>query len=256
MLKAGEIELAYYSKQAFYTLNGGKFTKQMIPDHTGGILSSSSICSPQELRCIKNHPVYRVIQNIPFDNSALHDIRMRTTVTGIWSLISHISSLYVDANSKDILVIKEEINHLNIRATVHHSDTVSVVIGCAYCPVAVDISGVIRLSNALTLIHDQLQRLVNDNVNSSRLIIIPNHMTWTVTMWHFGADSSILYKGKSFHASWKVAENALIAFYSKVWKDGKRRIRGERQEYPGKPLDEALDEKLNLIGGINEIVHS
>ncbi|MGB6531157.1 MAG: hypothetical protein WBF33_23865, partial [Candidatus Nitrosopolaris sp.] len=58
-----------------------------------------------------------------------------------------------------------------------------------------------------------------------------------------------------FHASWKVAENALIAFYSKVWKDGKCRIRGERQEYPCKPLEEALDEKLNLIGGVNGIVH-
>jgi hypothetical protein len=75
-------------------------------------------------------------------------------------------------------------------------------------------------------------------------------------MWHFGSDSSVLYKGKSFHASWKVAENALAAFYSKVWKDGKCRIRGERQEYSGKPLDEALEEKLNLIGGVKEIVHN
>lgn len=142
--------------------------------------------------------------------------------------------------------------------TVHRTDTVSVVIGCSFSPVAVDIAGVIRLSNALTLIHDRLERLVNDkrdgncNDNPSPVIIIPNHMTWTVTMWHFGADSSRLYKGKSFHASWKVAENALIAFYSKVWKDGKYRIRGERQEYPGKPLDEAFDEKLNLIGGVNK----
>jgi hypothetical protein len=258
LVKKGEVEVAYYSSIGFYTIKGVKFAKRMTLDHTGGTLSStSSICSPQELRCVKNHPVYRVIQNIPFDNSALHDIRLRTTVTGIWSLISHISSLYVDANSKDILVIKEEINHLNIRATVHHSDTVSVVIGCAYCPVAVDISGVIRLSNALTLIHDRLERLVNDNCDAnSAPLVIPNYMTWTVTMWHFGTDSSVLYKGKSFHASWKVAENALIAFYSKVWKDGKCRIRGERQEYPRKPLHEALDEKLNLIGSVKEIVNS
>ena len=118
----------------------------------------------------------------------------------------------------DILAITEEINYLNIRVTVHHSDTVGVVIGCAYCPVAVDEAGVIRLSNALTLIHDRLERLVNDakdsnvncNDNCGPLIIIPNHMTWTVTMWHFGADSSISYKGKSFHVSWKVAENAMI----------------------------------------------
>jgi hypothetical protein len=24
---------------------------------------------------------------------------------------------------------------------------------------------------------------------------IPNHLTWMVTMWHFGADASIQYKG-------------------------------------------------------------
>ena len=261
MLKAGEIELAYYSKQAFYTLNGAKFTKQMIPDHTGGTLSSStSICSPHELRYIKNHPVYRVIQNIPFDKSALHDIRLRTTVNGIWRLLSRIPSLSMDANSKDIKVIKEEINHLNIRITVHHSDTIGVVIGCSFSPVAVDIDGIIRLSNALTLVHDRLQRLVNDkkdcdancNNNCGPSITIPNHMTWTVTMWHFGVDSSIEYTGERFSASWKVAQNALIAVYSKQWKDGKYRIRGERQEYPGKPLDEAFKEKLNLIGGVNK----
>jgi hypothetical protein len=121
MLKAGEIELAYYSRQAFYTINGVNFSKQMKPDHTGDTLSSSlSICSPHELRCIKNHPVYRVIQDTPFDKSALHDIRLRTTVNGIWRLLSCIPSLYMNHNSKDILVIKERINHLNIRVTVHH----------------------------------------------------------------------------------------------------------------------------------------
>jgi hypothetical protein len=147
-------------------------------------------------------------------------------------------------NSKDILVIKEEINLLNIRVTVHHSDTISVVIGCSYCPVAVDISGVIRLSNALSLIHDRLKGLTD--------LVIPGHMKWIVTMWHFGVDSSIEYTGEKFSTSWTVAQNALIAVYSKQWKDGKYRIRGERQEYPGKPLNGAFHEKLNLIGGVNK----
>ena len=254
LVKNGEVEVAYYSSIAFYTIKGVNFTKQMALYHTGGTLSSSSsICSPQELRCIKNHPVYRVIQNIPFDKSALHDIRLRVTVNGLWHLLSRIPIQHIDAISKDIHVIKEEINQLDFKVTVHRTDTVSVVIGCSFSPVAVDIAGVNRLSNGLTLIHDRLERLVNDkrdgncNDNPGPLIIIPNHMTWTVTMWHFGADSSVLYKGKSFHASWKVAENALIAFYSKVW------IRGERQEHPRKPLDEAFDEKLNLVGGANKI---
>ncbi len=253
LVKKGKLEVAYYSSIAFYTIKGVNFAKTMTPDHTGGTLSSSSICSPQELRCIKNHPVYRVIQNTPFDESALHDIRLRTSMSGIWLLLSRIPSLTMDANSKDILVIKEEINDLGIRVTVHHSDTISLVIGCSYSPVAVDNSGVIRLSNALILIHDRLQRIVNDNCDAnSAPLVIPNYRTWTVTMWHFGADSSIEYTGERFSASWKVAQNALIAVYSKQWKDGKYRIRGERQEYPGKPLNEAFDEKLNLIGGVNK----
>ena len=177
-------------------------------------------------------------------------------MNGLWHLLSRIPSQHIDAISKDIHVIKEEINQLDFKVTVHRTDTVSVVIGCSFSPVALDIAGVIRLSNALTLILDRLQRLVDDSGNSSPLTIIPNHMTWTVTMWHFGADSSILYKGKSFHVSWKIAENALVAFYSKVWKDGKCKVRGERQEHPQKSLEEAFDEKLNLIGGVNEIVHS
>ena len=250
MLKTEEIEVAYYSKQAFYTINGVNFSKQMTPDHTGGILSSSSICSPHELRCIKNHPVYRVIQDTSFEKSALHDIRLRTTVNGIWCLLSGIPTLSMNHNSKDILVIKEEINHLNMIVTVHRTDTVSVVISCAYCPLAVDIAGVIRLSNALTLIHDRVQRLTKD-CNSD--LVIPSHMNWIVTMWHFGADASILYKREMFHASWEVAQSALIAVYSKQWKDGKWRIRKERQEYPKKSLAEAFDEKLNLVGGANNI---
>jgi len=158
----------------------------------------------------------------------------------------------MNQNSKDILVIKEEINQLDIRVTVHHSDTIGVVIG-AYCPVAVDISGVNRLSNALTLIHDRLRRLTKDCTSD---LVIPSHMNWIVTMWHFGVDSSIEYTGEKFSASWTVAQNALIAIYRKKWKDGKYRIRGERKEFPDKPLGEALDEKLNLIGGLNKIVRS
>jgi hypothetical protein len=48
-----------------------------------------------------------------------------------------------------------------------------------------------------------------------------------------------------FHASWKVGENAIVALYSKQWKDGKCRIRKERQEYPNWPLIQALEEKLD-----------
>jgi hypothetical protein len=43
---------------------------------------------------------------------------------------------------------------------------------------------------------------------------------------------------------WEVAQHALIIVYSKDWKDGKSRVRIEKQEYPQKSLAEALEEKL------------
>jgi len=46
--------------------------------------------------------------------------------------------------------------------------------------------------------------------------------------------------------TWKDAESALIRRYTKDLKDGNGiRIRTERQEYPKKRFDEAIDEKLN-----------
>ena len=80
-------------------------------------------------------------------------------------------------------------------------------------------AGVIRLSNALAIIRERLSSLIKaDGLHSG--LEIPNHLNWTVTMWHYATDASIEYKGKMFHTSWEVAENALIAVYNKQWKDG------------------------------------
>jgi Rad51 protein len=76
MLDAGEIEVAYYSTQAFYTLKGVTFTKPMTVDHTGVSLLQ------RHMRQIKNNPVYRLIQNLPFDKNAVHDIRLRVVPLG------------------------------------------------------------------------------------------------------------------------------------------------------------------------------
>jgi hypothetical protein len=98
-------------------------------------------------------------------------------------------------------------NQLDFKVTVHRTDTISIVIGCSCHPVAVDMAGVIRLSNAH--IHDKLERSVNEkrygncNDNSSPLIV-PNHMTWTVTMWHFGADSNRIQRARCFKLAGKL----------------------------------------------------
>ena len=78
--------------------------------------------------------------------------------------------------------------------------------------------------------------------------IIPDHKTWIVTMWHFGADSLTEFSGDMFQLTWEVAQNILVRAYAKIMKDKKTRIRMERQEYPRKTLQEVVEEKIGLGG--------
>ncbi|MFZ0510999.1 MAG: hypothetical protein WAM14_05290 [Candidatus Nitrosopolaris sp.] len=142
MLKTGEIEVVYHSMQAFYTLKDIKFTKMMTPDHTGvASLTEVTVPSTIQLQLQRNkrktniNPIYRIIQNLPFNKAAVHDIRLRFKVERIWSVISNTTNSQINPVSKDIPLKREEINELDIRVTIHHTDTVSIVIGCSCSPV-------------------------------------------------------------------------------------------------------------------------
>jgi hypothetical protein len=67
-------------------------------------------------------------------------------------------------------------------------------------------------------------------------------------MWHFGADCSKEYVGEKFCVTWEVGEHALIRAYTKETNAGanknKKIVRLERQEYPKKTFEEAIEEKL------------
>ena len=111
------INVVYYSPQAFYTLKGIQFHKPIITtvDHTRVKHPLLSLLRQQfegeqqpqnNNRRIANHPIYRVIQNIPFDRNALHDIRLRLRVDGIWNMFRIHSEKYEGFNpiNKDILL--------------------------------------------------------------------------------------------------------------------------------------------------------
>src|SRR5918995_5734438 len=266
LLRRGLICVVYYSPQAFYTLKGTHFHKPIITtvDHTwvkDPLLSllQQQLGEQDESKysnCrITNHPIYKIIQNLPFERNALHDIRLRLRVNGIWNTFSAYNENYEKLNpiSKDILFKTFEIDQLNIKITIHRTDTLSIIIGCSSSPTAVDNDGVLRLTNALKVVRESLLRVIFESGQTSHNsnLVIPDVMDWLVTMWHFGADASIAYKGEKFFASWKIGQNALLAVYSKEWKrKGKgteKRIRIELQELPKKSLLEALEDKRNLI---------
>jgi hypothetical protein len=158
-----------------------------------------------------------------------------------------------------------KIRDLLIKATIHRTDTVSVVIGCSVNPVVLDINGIIRLTNALSIVEERLSRLVegSHDIKGSSLVeasdrsphdryrrssIIPAHSEWTVTMWHFGADASIEYSGERFSVTWETVEDVLVRAYSKLMNDNKIRIRLERQEYPKDTLADVIEQKLTHGG--------
>jgi hypothetical protein len=187
----------------------------------------------------------------------LHDIRLRFEAKGIWAFLSCRDAtfqLHINPVSKDIGLRIWNIEDLLIRVIVHKTDTVTVIVGCSFNPIAVDIRGIINLSIALARIEERLAKLIADcgaitveGCDVSNDLLIPEHKDWIVTMWHFGADASIEYTGEKFSATWNVGQNALIRAYSKDMKrDGKTRIRLERQEYPNKSLADAIMDKLSL----------
>ena len=153
-------------------------------------------------------------------------------------------NISIDPYSQDIRLESRVINTLEIQVTVHHTDTVTIVIGCSNAPIAVDVNGVIRLSEALAEIEDELNSMTEQDASDTNpKIEIPNHMAWIVTRWDFGIDGLITYTGEKFFFSWHTSQNVLLVFYTKQW-GVDNRIRVEIQEFPNKPLGKALRERL------------
>ncbi|HEY7083039.1 MAG TPA: hypothetical protein VH500_25380 [Nitrososphaeraceae archaeon] len=200
-------QLEYISGPAFYSLKGVSFTKpkrEMTDDHTV-VPNLSSVSSVS------------FIDNLPTYKHALHDIRFRFKVDDIWNTITtNHPELEPNAKSKDISLEPLETRDLTIRTTIHHTDTVSVIVGCSLNPVAADINGLVRLSNALTRVEERLLRYIECVPRPLSLSSIPDHESWIVTMWHFGYDSSSEYTGENFEVAWEDGQNALMRYTLKI----------------------------------------
>jgi hypothetical protein len=274
LMKEGLVEVSYKSNITFYTLRGVKFGRArsvtVTRDHTGvPTVLSYSPSSLAHSSIPSSNPLYRIVRDLPLDKSSVHDIHLKFVSPRIYaitsSLISNNAMGYdstVNSRSKDILLPVWKIRDLLIKATIHRTDTVSVVIGCSLNPIVLDINGIIRLTNALSVVEDRLSRLVEGSQsvhgfsvfegsdNSSRdrrrgTCIIPSHSEWIVPMWHFGADASVEYSGEKFSVTWETAEHALVRAYSKVMNDNRTRIRLERQEYPKATLADVIEQRLS-----------
>ena len=121
-VRSGYAQLEYYSGPAFYSLNGFNFAKPkpgMTDNHT--VVSSLSSVSSVSF-----------IDSLPSDKHALHDIRFRFKVDNIWTVIStNHPELRPNEVSKDISLEPIVTHDLTIKTTIHHTDTVSVMVACS-----------------------------------------------------------------------------------------------------------------------------
>src|SRR5215211_5435350 len=188
LMRIGKVEQEYRSSLTFYSIKDVRFGKRksngvmkmpmMTPNHEE-VAQCHCHCHhlPKEnvvhdtIITSSTLPIYDLIENLPLDKTALHDIHMRFEVPNIYtnlssSMTAHSQEqqqLQLDSFSKDISLPPWQIKDLNIKVIVHRTDTVSVIVGCSYAPIATDVGGVIRLSNALTRVEERISHLVDDN---------------------------------------------------------------------------------------------
>lgn len=261
------VEVSYIPKYALYILGHPKCDereKEMVGNPTEVSVLTASTTLPLSLSF---NPLYKIVNDLPLDRNSVHNLHLKFFSPQIYAIVHFAISnkilgyhCTVNARSKDIQLQAWEINGLRITVTIHRPDTVSVVIGCSLHPIALDVNSVIRLADALSVVegklssivkgsHERDPYLINDlNFMDDRRVnicTIPSYSHWTVTSWHFGADSSIEYAGEIFSTTWKTAENILIRAYTKVMNEGIRRIRLEIQEYPKTTLADAIEQRIS-----------
>ena len=97
----------------------------LAPDF--GIWHSEFVVSP-----VSSVSSVSFIQSLTADKHALHDIRFRFKVDNIWSvIINNHPELKPNDFSKDISIDPLETHGLTIKTTIHHTDTVSVIVACS-----------------------------------------------------------------------------------------------------------------------------
>lgn len=173
LMKEDLVEVSYRTNITFYTIKGAKFNKTsniaMTGNHTGVPFISPASLSPSTTT---SNPLYRLIRDLPLDKNSVHDIHLRFSSPGIYAIASSSISqnaqgcnCTMNTRSKDILFPTWKISDVLIKATIHRTDTVSIVIGCSLNPISLDINGLIRLTKALSVVEERLSRLVEGPQN-------------------------------------------------------------------------------------------
>jgi hypothetical protein len=252
LVKNGVIEFEYNSKVAYYTLKGHHFgtSNKMTRNHMGissvipvtGVIPYTAISEAENF--------FGYLKTLDTNVNSIHDIHNKFTVLDIYKIISS-SPKYrslINPVSKDIPLQVENIDGMHIHTTIHRTDTVTVIVGCSREPITIDERGITRLSCGLTRIEEKLSRKLDECgavlEGGYERISIPDNRRWQVTMWHFGKDKfANEYPAKGYALTWGHGREVLRTYIKNL--NHNKIERKERQEYPKKSLEDALNDKRN-----------
>jgi hypothetical protein len=217
-----EVEVLYYSPIANYTLKGSPVANSVTGTHTRDTtdtLDLNSFNETNKYSHICNHPVYKGIKNLPWGKRSIHDIRLRFEISNLWNYLLSNNHTISNSYNQSIDLFDGEENNIKFYVNVYKSDTISISLACSYFPIEIDIHGIMRLWNTLTIIEERLRSKITCDT-----FTIPNHRRWVVTMWHFGRDALISYSGKKYTVEFGLAKEMLLRIYTKDWPNGKKKL--------------------------------
>ena len=250
-IRQGIVRLVYNSKLAFYSLTGITFAyDKPMTGHHMGLSSVIPVTGVIPYTAISEANSFFDYLKKKLDNNAnsIHDIHTKFTVLDIYKILSSSPkySKLINPVSRDIPLEVENIDGMHIHVAVHRTDTVTVIVGCSRDPITIDERGITRLSCALTRIEEKLSRRLDECgallPGGYERIPIPDNKTWQVTLWHFGKDKfANEYPAKGYALTWGHGREVLRTYIKTL--NHNKIERKERQEYPNKSLQDALDDK-------------
>jgi hypothetical protein len=251
--REGVIERVTNSQIGFYTLTGYPFDRRgLMTDNHMGISSVIPVTGVIPYTAVyEADNFFDYLKTLDTTANSIHDIHTKFAVPDIYRIMSSnpkYSSL-INPVSLDVPLEAENIDDMHIHIAVHRTDTVTVIVGCSRKPITLDERGITRLSCALTRIEERLSQKLNECgvlQGAAESIAIPDNQRWQVTMWHFGKDKfANEYPAKGYALTWGHGREVLRTYIKRL--NSKNVERKERQEYPKKPLENALDEKMTQV---------
>jgi hypothetical protein len=248
-IRQGIVRLVYNSKLAFYSLTGITFPYDTMTRNHMGISSVIPVTGVIPYTAISEaENFFGYLKTLDTNVNSIHDIHNKFTVLDIYKIISS-SPKYgslINPVSKDIPLQVENIDGMHIHTTIHRTDTVTVIVGCSREPITIDERGITRLSCGLTRIEEKLSRKLDECgavlEGGYERISIPDNRRWQVTMWHFGKDKfANEYPAKGYALTWGHGREVLRTYMKNL--NHNKIERKERQEYPKKSLEDALNDK-------------